>query len=101
MRNHSNPGDRLINKIIKQSVKTKYVTWAMQQPVNETTGRLPSPSRSLCAQWVAEALEQIPRRTIVRSFVACRVTRPEDYSAAERSSFGLDELVHFSVGNLR
>ena len=74
-----NPGDRLINKIIKQKAKNKYVTWAMQQPVDETTGRLPSLPRSLCAQWVAEALEQILRRTIVRSFVACRVTRPEDY----------------------
>ena len=39
-------------------------------------------------------MEAIPRRTIVRSFVACQVTRPEDYSADDRRAFGLDELVH-------
>jgi hypothetical protein len=94
-----NPGDRLINKIIKQKGKSKYVTWAMQQQVNEVTGRLPAPSRSLCAKWVAEAIEQISQRTIVRSFVACRVTRPEDYSDSERQAFGLDDLIH--MGHVR
>ena len=71
----------------------------MQQQVNEVTGRLPAPSRSLCAKWVAEAIEQISQRTIVRSFVACRVTRPEDYSDSERQAFGLDDLIH--MGHVR
>ncbi len=50
------------------------------------------------ATWAAEACEQIPRRVIVRSYVACCVTRPEDYSLdyslEECSAFGLHELVH-------
>ena len=46
------------------------------------------------ATWAAESFEEIPQRTIVRSFVACRITHPEDYSDSERRDFGLDSLVH-------
>jgi hypothetical protein len=88
-----NPGDRLINKIIKAKTKSKYIAWSMRQTADEH-GKLPLPSRAQSATWAAEACEQIPRRTIVRSFVACRVTRPEDYSLEERSAFGLNELLH-------
>ena len=41
-------------------------------------------------------MESIPARLIVRSFVACRVTRPEDYSPALRREYGLDEIMHSS-----
>ena len=88
-----NPGDRLINKIIKAKTKSKYIAWSMRQTADEH-GKLPLPSRAQSATWAAEACEQIPRRTIVRSFVACCVTRPEDYSPEECSAFGLNELVH-------
>ena len=55
------------------------------------------PTLALTAQWAMDAMEAIPRRTIVRSFVACRITRPEDYTDDERSAFGLDSLVHMGV----
>ena len=92
---YCNPGDRLINKVIKAKVKGKYVIWAMQQTVDES-GKLPTPSRAQSVRWAAEAMKLIPQRMIVRSFVACRVTLPEDYYADERREFGLDELVHMS-----
>ena len=76
--------------------KSKYIVHVLQQ-VPDEHGKLRPPTRAQSAQWAAEAFEEIPRRTIVRSFVACRVTRPEDYEAAERSAFGLDSLVHGSV----
>ena len=66
-------------KIIKAKTKSKYIAWSMRQTDDEH-GKLPLPSRAQSATWAAEACEQIPRRTIVRSFVACSVTRPEDYT---------------------
>eukprot|EP00966_Prymnesium_polylepis_P154419 3565284-Prymnesium_polylepis.1 len=57
------------------------------------------PTRALSAQWAAEAYEDIPPRTIVRSFVACRILRPVDYPPEVRREYGLDELMH--SGTLR
>ena len=77
-----NPGDRLINKLIQARYKSSYAGWVLQHAL--VGGVVPTPSRSANAHWAAQALESIPRRTIVRSFVACRVTRPDDYSAVEQ-----------------
>ena len=91
---YCNPGDRLINKVLKAKIKNKYMMWVLQQTPDPVTGKLPAPTRSQAAQWAAEAMETIPPRMVVRSFVACRVTRPEDYSLQLRCEYGLDELMH-------
>ena len=44
-----------------------------------------------------EAMAEIPRAAIVRSFVACRVTRLEDYTQEEQHEFGLHNLQHGSL----
>ena len=81
--------------MLKSFTSCKYIAFVLQKPVID--GKMPVPSLADTARWAMEATEAIPRRTIVRSFVACRVTRPEDYSEEERRTFGLDELVHMSV----
>eukprot|EP00966_Prymnesium_polylepis_P039263 911040-Prymnesium_polylepis.1 len=57
------------------------------------------PTRALSAQWAAEAYDEIPPRTIVRSFVACRILRPVDYPPEVRREYGLNERMH--SGTLR
>eukprot|EP00966_Prymnesium_polylepis_P250450 5791524-Prymnesium_polylepis.1 len=47
-------------------------------------GKMDAPSRAQSARWVAEAEDDIRRRTKVRAFVACHISEPEDYSADER-----------------
>ena len=33
----------------------------------------------MCATWIAEAIDEIPRDIIIRSFIHCGLTAPSDY----------------------
>ena len=42
-------------------------------------GNIAAPSRQMCATWIAEAINEIPRDIIIRSFIHCGLTAPSDY----------------------
>ena len=46
---YCNPGDRLINKVLKAKIKTSYLVYALQQTLDPVTGKLPPPTRAQSA----------------------------------------------------
>ena len=90
-----NPGDRFIHRILKMESRLSYESWALQQPAGQLA--VPTPPRSLSAKWHHDALRSITPAMVVRSFVACRVTRVEDYSAEDQQLYCLRDLERTSL----
>ena len=90
-----NPGDRFIHKLLQADSRLSYETWALQQPL--VKGHVPSPPRSLSAKWFHDAMSKLTAASIVRSFVACRVLRIEDYTVEQQKAYRLKELESASL----
>ena len=71
-----NPGDvSSINKLIKSGTRIGYTQFRLGAAgcTLTKTGKRPYPPRSMSASWAMQSLVAIPRRTIVRAFIACGI----------------------------
>ena len=76
------PLDKLIQKIIKGNYRQQYDEYAIDADEDDK-GNIPAPSRQLCAQWVANAINNIEPEVIIRSFIHCGLAFPSDYPGME------------------
>ena len=85
-------GDYYAHTCIKSGARARSDSWVLANMAPSSEGKLPVPPRPMIATWAIEATLAIPKRIIVRSFVATRTLRACDYSADVRREFKLDEL---------
>lgn len=78
------------HKLMKAGLRMRTDAWIVSHM--GTSEKLPSPSRAQSATWAMESILAIPRRVMIRSFVATRTLRACDYSDDKRKEFNLDEL---------
>jgi len=90
-------GDLLPHKLIKIGCRAKHDAYVLTQTRDPVTGKVKPPPRSLSAKWAMESILAIPKRTLVRCFIATKTMRPEDYPDDLRKDYDLDKLAARSL----
>ena len=69
------PLDVSLNKLFKDRVRQKWMTWMAEEIHEVRTGGLQKkPSVQLMCQWIGEAWHDIPREMVAESFLKCGIT---------------------------